>query len=101
MTEYYSKITEHISKITERYIKMAYSKHKMIEYRDNGGLGAAVRGIGALVNTGSTHWSMRDESEPHGSMESTWIGEARTYAGSKARIRSVMHRIGWTDLLVT
>jgi hypothetical protein len=26
-------MTEHISKITERYIKMAYSKHKMTEYR--------------------------------------------------------------------
>jgi hypothetical protein len=62
MAEYYSKINEHIRKITERYIKMAYSKHKMIEYRDNGGLGAAVRGIETLVNSGSTHWSMWDES---------------------------------------
>jgi hypothetical protein len=26
-------MTEHISKITERYIKMTYSKHKIIEYR--------------------------------------------------------------------
>jgi hypothetical protein len=53
MDEYCSKMTEHISKITERYIKMAYSKYKMIEYHDDGGLDAAARGIGGLVNTGS------------------------------------------------
>jgi hypothetical protein len=63
MAGYCSKITEHISKITERYIKMAYSKHKMTEYRDDSGLGAAVRRIGGLVNVGSAHRSMRDESE--------------------------------------
>jgi hypothetical protein len=33
MAEYCSKMIEHISKISERYIKMVYSKHKMIEYR--------------------------------------------------------------------
>jgi hypothetical protein len=46
MVEYCSKMTEHISKIIERYIKMSYSKYKMTEYRDDGGLGAAARGIG-------------------------------------------------------
>jgi hypothetical protein len=68
-------MTEHISKITERYIKMAYSKHKMTEYHGDGGLGMAARGIGGLVNVGSAHRSMRDESE--------------------ARARSVAHGVGW------
>jgi hypothetical protein len=63
MVEYCSKMTKHISKITERYIKMAYSKHKITEYRGDGGLGAAARGVGGLVNVGSAHRSMQDESE--------------------------------------
>jgi hypothetical protein len=46
MVEYCSKMTEHISKITERYIKMAYSKNKMTEYRGDSGLGTVTRGIG-------------------------------------------------------
>jgi hypothetical protein len=45
-------MTKHISKITERYIKMAYSKHKITEYRGDGGLGAAARGVGASVDAG-------------------------------------------------
>jgi hypothetical protein len=54
MDVYYSKMTEHISKIIERYIKMAYSKYKMTEYRGDGGLGAAPR-------AGSGGWSTRDQ----------------------------------------
>jgi hypothetical protein len=65
MAEYCSKMTEHISKITERYFKMAYSKHKMTEYRGDGGLGMATHGVRGLVNAGSVHQSMRDENEAH------------------------------------
>jgi hypothetical protein len=75
MSEYCNKMTKHISKITERYIKMAYSKHKMTEYRSDGGLGMAARGIRGLVNAGSAHRSMQDESE--------------------ACARSVAHGVGW------
>jgi hypothetical protein len=56
-------MTEHISKITERYIKMAYSKYKITEYGGDGGLGAAARGVRGLVNVGSAHRLMQDESE--------------------------------------
>jgi hypothetical protein len=35
---------EYISKITERYIKIAYSKHKMTEYRSDGGLDVSKAG---------------------------------------------------------
>jgi hypothetical protein len=45
-------MTEHISKITECYIKMAYSKHKMTEYRGDGGLGAATRTVGGWSTQG-------------------------------------------------
>jgi hypothetical protein len=58
-------MTKHISKITERYFNMAYSKHKMTEYHGDGGLGTAARGVRGLVNAGSAHRSMRDESEAH------------------------------------
>jgi hypothetical protein len=44
---------------------MSYSKHKMTEYRGDGGLGTAACGISGLVNAGSVHQSMRDESEAH------------------------------------
>jgi hypothetical protein len=80
-------MTEHISKITERYIKMAFSKHKMTEYRGDGGLGAAARGIWGLVNAGSVHRSMRDESEAHagarvgGECAGARVGGARTGVG--------------------
>jgi hypothetical protein len=52
MAEYYRKMTEHISKITECYIRMAYSKYKMTEYRNDDGLGVVARRIGGLVNAG-------------------------------------------------
>jgi hypothetical protein len=106
MAEYCSRMIEHISKITERYIKMAYSKHKMTKYRGDGGLGAAARGIGGLVNAGSVHQSMRDESEVRagarvgGERVGAWVGRARTGVGSKARTRLVAHRVGWIGLLV-
>jgi hypothetical protein len=106
MTEYCSKMTEHISKITERYIKMAYSKHKMTKYRGDGGLGTAACGIGGLVNAGSAHRSMRDESEARtgarvgGEHTGARVGGARTGAGSEARARSVAHEVGWIDPLV-
>jgi hypothetical protein len=84
MAEYYSKIIEHIIKITERYIKMTYSKHKMIEYHGDGGSTRPRAGSGGLVNTGSTHQLMQDESEAHpvrGSVGSAWargsVGHAR------------------------
>jgi hypothetical protein len=79
MVEYCTKINEHISKITERYIKMAYSKHKMIEYRGDGGLGAATRGIGG--------WSMRGRRGAR-------VGGARTSAGL------VAHEVDWIGPLV-
>jgi hypothetical protein len=44
MAEYCNKMIEYISKITERYIKMAYSKHKMTEYRSDGGLDVSKAG---------------------------------------------------------
>jgi hypothetical protein len=99
-------MTEHISKITERYIKMAYSKHKMTEHHGGGGLGAAARGIVGLVNAGSTHQSMRDESEARASAQ---VGGERTgarvggtcmSAGSEGRARSVAHGVSWIGPLV-
>jgi hypothetical protein len=99
-------MTEHISKITERYIKMAYSKHKMTEYRGDGGLGTAARGNGGLVNAGSVHRSMRDESEARagaqvgGERVGAQVGGARTGVRSEARARLVAHRVGWIGLLV-
>jgi hypothetical protein len=45
-------MAEYCSKITECYIKMTYSKHKMTEYRCDGGLGAAVRGVGGWSTRG-------------------------------------------------
>jgi hypothetical protein len=63
---------------------MAYSKHKMIEYHGDGGLGAALR-------AGSGGWSTRDQhigrcgmkarhARAHGSVGSTraW-GQRRTH----------------------
>jgi hypothetical protein len=93
-------MTEHISKITERYIKMAYSKHKMTEYRDDGGLGAAMRRVGG-VNMGSAHRSMYDESEARvgarvdGERAGARVGGARTGAGSEAR--TIGGAQGWLD----
>jgi hypothetical protein len=82
MAENGSKMTEHISKMTKRCIKMAYSKHKMTEYRGDGGLGAATRGIRGLVNMDSAHRSTRDESEAQG------------------RWGTHGHGVGWTGPLV-
>jgi hypothetical protein len=106
MAGYCSKITEHISKITERYIKMAYSKHKMTEYHGDGGLGAAVRRIRGLVNAGSAHRSMRDESEVRASARvggermGAQVNGACTSAGSEACAWSVAHGVGWIGPLV-
>jgi hypothetical protein len=92
-------MTEHISKITECYIKMAYSKYKMTEYRGDGGLGAAARGIGGLVNAGSAHRSMRDESEVRGGARvggeraSQWGTHGREVGGARA----VGGTRGWLD----
>jgi hypothetical protein len=50
MTKYCNKMIKYISKITEHYIKMTYSKYKMIEYHNDGGLDVTTRGIEGLVN---------------------------------------------------
>jgi hypothetical protein len=86
MAEYCSKMTEHLSKITERYIKMAYSKHKMTEYRGDGGLGAAVHGTRGMVNVGSAHRSMQDESEARASARVS--GEGAGARGRRAHMVS-------------
>jgi hypothetical protein len=78
----------------------------MTEYRGDGGLGAVTHGIGGLVNTGSVHRLMWDESEARvgawvgGEHAGVWIGGARTGAGSEVRARSVAHGVSWMDPLV-
>jgi hypothetical protein len=80
MAEYCSKMTEHISKITECYIKMAYSKHKTTAVTV--GWARPRMGSGGLVNTGSAHRSMRDESEVRAGWWGTGlVGPVRWLAG--------------------